>query len=273
MKINNVNLAFGKRSKPNAGEKNPNVFFRTTLGIAAGAISGQLIRNYLPVSDEFFCGASNKNSEITLSAKTVANQFVQNYSQEYIQDARVLKSALVATDVKKILPKLQNQGLADLINEPAVKIIDKNDSEELINYSQGLQSDIAKDLSIEDEKELLNKFENMGDIASDLLLKAKHGIIVKENLENYKGDIKGFSDKGGETIKSIKTKIQSNKEFSKDNQHRVFQAFNDMVQTAKLSQRPLRQWVTMPAVALGIASLGWAVKRKLDIENKKGILV
>jgi len=274
MKVQNINLAFGKRSKQNAGENGPNVFAITTLGAATGAVAGHLSKKYLPVSDEFFFGVSNKNSIEAQSVKSLVNQFVQDYSLTEIQDARVLKTALssVGAQVTAIVPELKNKGISDLINEPAIKIVDKNDSEELNNSFKVLQADISKDLEIKDKKELLHNFENISDMASNLLSKAKHGLVVKENLEKYKQNLKGFSENGLETIKSTKFKIQNNIEFPKDIQRGVFQSFKEMVQTAKVSQRSSDIWVALPSVVLGLASMTWAINTKMSKENKKGTL-
>lgn len=274
MKINNVNLAFGKRSKQNASEKAPDVFFMTTSGVATGFIAGHLAQKYLPVSDEFFFGAGDKNSVKKQAIKNTADEFVEKFSIIEIQDARVLKTALVAVEpeVKKILPELKDSGLSNLLKESTIKIVDKNDSEELKNSLEVLKSDIVKDLASQDKKELLSKFENINDMAENLVVKARYGIAVKENLEKYKQDLKGFSEHGQDTISSLKVKIKNNKQLSQDVQNGVFKAFKDMVQISKVSQRPPSSWVALPSIILGLGSLGWAVNRKMVIERKKGIL-
>lgn len=262
MKVQSINLAFGKRSKPKAGENGPNVFGLTTFGIATGAISGQLARNYFPVSDEFFQGVSNDNP-----VQKSMSQFIQDYALSEIQDARVLKTALtvVRADIETILPELKNKGISDLMNEPEIKIIDKNDSEELNNALKVLNADLLKDLAIKDKNELLNQFENTSDMASSLFVKAKKGILVKEHL-------KGLSVNGLEAIKGAKSKIQNNKECSKEIQNEVFSAFENMLQAAKVSQRPPSLWVAIPSVVVGFSSMVWAVNRKMILENKKGTL-
>jgi hypothetical protein len=123
---------------------------------------------------------------------------------------------------------------------------------------------------LNDKQELLHKFENTSDMASNLLSKAKSGIVVKENLENYKQTLKGISENGSENIRTINSKIENNKEVPQEIRVQISQSFKEMVKTVKVSQRPPGGWVAFPSVMLGIASIGWAVNRKMIIENKKG---
>ncbi len=270
MKVQAVNLGFGKKPEKNANENNPNVFLRTTFGVAIGAISGSLARKHLPVSDEFFSEISKQNPEKKQSVQNIVNQFIKDYSSSSIQDARTLKTALTSADLKNILPELKNKGIEELINEPLIKNIDKNDSEELNNSLKVLQADILKDLASQDKNELLHKFENTSDMASNLLAQAKNGIIVKENLENYGQNIKGLAQNGEDNIPRIKYKIS--KEPSKPIQEQLSHAFAEMVQLAKISQRPFASWVFIPAAIVGVASLAQGINRKIALENKKGIL-
>lgn len=269
MKVQALNLGFGKRSKNNANENNPNVFVRTTFGVAIGSIAGHLSRKYLPMSDEFFFKTSNKDSDEKQSIQKLVNQYIQDYSSAEIQDARMLKTALSDSGVEKIIPELNNKGISELLAEPLIKNIDKNDSQETNSALKVLQADILKDLAVEDKNELLNKFENISDMASNLLLKARNGIIVKENLETYTQSMKGLSHDGNDSIKTIKSKISQDK--SKAIKEETSQAFAEMLHLAKISQRPFGLWVVFPAAVVGAVSLSHTINRKIDIENKKGI--
>ena len=269
MKVQSINLGFGKSPKKNAGENAPNVFLMTTCGVATGAIAGQVARKYLPVSDEFFFDIAKKNPDEKKAVQNLVNQFIGEYSLSDIQDARILKTALIDLSAQKIVPKLKNTGISELINEPLIKVISKNDSVELKSSLEVLKSNISKDLDTVEENELLNKFENTSDMASHLFKKAKNGIQVKEKLQNYTQNLKGFSENGKDSIQAIKAQIKDNAAISKPIKEELLQAFKEMVQVAKVSQRPSALWVALPAVALGLFSFARSVNRKMAIENKK----
>lgn len=269
MKVQNVSLGFGQSPKTNAGENSPNIFMMTTSGVAAGAIAGQLARKYSPVSDEFFFDTAKKNSDEKISMQNLVSQFIKDYSLSDIQDARILKTALDSQNVKQIVPKLQNQGILELINEPLIKKIGRGDSSELRNSLAVLRATLVKDLALTDENERLNKFENTSDMASDLFTKAKNGIQVKEHLQNYSQNLKGLAENGKDSIQSVKTKIADNADIPKPVKEELLRAFGDMVQITKLSQRSPGLWVAIPSVALGVVSFIHSVNRKMSTSNKK----
>lgn len=268
MKVQSADLGFGKSSKRNASEKNPNIFAITAGGVISGAAAGLLARKYLPTSDEFFFDLKRNNPNKKQSVQDAVRQFIEEYSLSDIQDARILKTALIKSKAPVLIPEDQNKGITELINEPSIKIIVSSDSEELQSSLKAFETTILKDLTTSDKKEHLENLGNINEMASSLLTKAKRGFHIREHLEHYVKDIKGFSATGKDSPHSIKSKIRNNKEISKPIQDELLQAFN---QVTKISQRHLGLWVIIPSAVVGAAAflLSGNLQKKLFQKSKK----
>lgn len=270
MRVQRVDLGFGKKPKKNESEKKPNIFGSATLGATFGAVSGSLVRKYAPVSDEFFSKIAAEDSDRINEVERNVSDYTNFYGASEIEEARILKTALLQEDLKAQLPKEEPEGIKAILNDEQIKPIVDQDSDELKNAYKALHVQLKDDLSNINDKEVLEmKVSNLSQMSSDTLDRAKQAIFVKDNLIKSKSQLKGLSETGTEGIKKVFENIKNIKEGSDSAKSELKYAFGKMLQVAKKSKRGAETWVLIPAVLFGIAGMGLAVNKQANQELAK----
>jgi hypothetical protein len=263
MRVQSVDLGFGKRPKKNECEQKPNIFFATTLGATFGAISGSLARKYTPVSDSFFSNVAQDDSDKKNEVEKTVNEYIDSYGNSEIEEARVLKTALADSELQAQSTGIKGKGIVDLMKDQSIKLISDDDTDEVKNSYKALRAQIKEEVADLKEPELIqNKYENLSGLSSETLQRAKQAIFVKDNLQKYKSQIKGISDKGEEGLKSVTQKVKNHPEGTEQMKSQLNYAFSKMVVAAKKSQRAPETWVLIPAVIGAVLSMGLAVNAK-----------
>ena len=258
MRVQNIDLGFGKKPKKDESVKNKNVFVYSIFGASLGGTSGAIAQKYAPISDDFFCKISKAESEKIETVEKTVNEFIENYGTLEINNARLLKTALLHPEIKKALSITENNDINNLINDEKIKIISPEESEELNNSCKNLHAQLKENIVGTNNKEEIEfKSKEIGADALEKLSLAKEKIEIRENLVKYKNEIKGLSQNGTENIRSIKQKISPQN-------HGLRSAFNKMVRTAKMTQRPVELWVAIPIILSGLLSTGLAANYRLQ---------
>ncbi len=265
MRVQNVNLGFCAEPKKNESVKNSNIFLCALGGSLIGAAGGAVARNYMPFADEF----TSKSAETKREIEESLNNYIDDYGSLEIDEARALKTVLKQPDVAVH----QNSGLKidDILEDDSIKVVEKEDNEELQSTFKALHSKISEEIKdAEDKKNLPEKLKSINEMTSDVHSKAKQAVFVKENLRKYKNQIKGLLSGGDKTISSVTDKIEKSTEGSDEMRKELGGAFNNMIKTAKHSQRPIEVWTIIPAIAFGLLGMAFAVNRQLkkDIFDK-----
>lgn len=268
MRVYNIGLGFGAKSKNNESFRNSNIFLCALGGTLAGATGGVLARNYVPFGDEF----SRKPSEVRREIEESLSNFADDYSLVEVQEARALKTALLQPDIAAHNDK-KNLKIEALLKDESIKPVGAQDSEELQSTFKALYSQLSEEIKeAKSKNNLPEKLKNLDDMALNVHSKAQKAIFVRKNLKEYKEQIKGLAKNGKDTITSIKQKIEISKEGTAEMKQELGTAFDYMIKAAKNSQRPVEVWTIIPAIICGIAGMGLAVYNQLKkdkIDAKK----
>lgn len=271
MKLQPVGLSFCAEPKKNESENSSKIFLCALGGSTMGAAAGALARNYAPVSDEFFHQVSTGSSDKKQDVDEAVNNFVESYSASEIDEARTLKTVLLQADIAAETP--QGKGIAELLADNTIKPIGKDDSEEVNNAYKALHTQLAQEIkTAKEQKNLPEKFESLSLMASENHSKAKQGIFVRDNLQQFKKQIRGLSDDGKQNIAEIKNQIEQTSGGTDEMKKELSSAFKSMVRIAQKTQRPIEAWTIIPGIISGLFGMGVAVNYRIQkdlAKNKK----
>lgn len=264
MRVQGVGLSFGQKNESN---KKTSIIGAAITGATIGAGGGLTARHFTPISNDFFEKSAKNETQNKQVHKAVEN-FVENYGKQEIEDARILKTAFKKSNLSKSLAlqkigvkrDLKNNSLNNLLKSKEIKLITKEDSQELNNAVDALAKELKASLKKTPKERKLEKLEDLSTSSKELLNDAKNSISIKKSLSNHNEQIKGLGKKGFQSLKTTKESIE--KSVPKPLKSQMVNAFNSMVRTAAKTQRKVSLWIGIPAALVAGVFAGGASAKK-----------